>query len=198
MVFFYCKNRDSTKNTFDSVVRSLIAQLLQLNPIIFLDYLYETAITSCQRHPNGFNTYATIFENISKSHNHLFIGIDGLDECEEEERRLILSLIGHISKVSKIQTKTKVFIASQRMKDIEHSLVSATRFDIRHYHVKQDIQNYIFIRSSQLSKKFRFNSEKTKSVIADISSRPKGKISNAISGAFFDLTPSKGCFFLRG
>lgn len=176
VIFFYCKNRDSTKNTFDSVARSLIAQLLQLNAIIFLDYLYEIAITSGQRHPSGFNAYTGIFENISTSHSHLFIGIDGLDECEEEERRLILSLLEHILKACKTQTNIKIFLGSQRMRDLETSLASATRFNIKDYHIQQDIQSYVLTRSLQLSKKFKFSPEKKESILTEISSRPKGKI----------------------
>lgn len=176
MVFFYCKNRDSTKNTFDSVARSLVAQLLQLNPLIFLDYLYETAIKSGQRHAGGFNVYASILENISTSHSHLFIGIDGLDECEEDERRSILSLVEHILKACKTQTNIKIFVASQRMKDLEYSLASATRFNIKDYHIRQDIQSYVLTRFLQLSKKFKFSPEENESILTEISSRPKGEI----------------------
>lgn len=174
VVYFYCKNRDPTKSSFHEVARSLIAQLLRLNPIS-LDYLYDLAVESGERHPSTFKTYQDILENISTTHNLLFIGIDGLDECEETERRSILSLMQHILKVSSHQANVKIFLTSQRVPDVELSLKSAIRFDIKHRHVKQDIQNYVHRRSSQLCKKFGYSLAKQKSLIKDISARPEGK-----------------------
>ena len=173
VVYFYCKNRDPTKRSFDEIARSLIAQLLHLNPIS-LGYLHDLAVESGERHPNTFKIYQDILENMSISHNRLFIGLDGLDECEEVDRRLILSLMGHVLRVSRSQANVKVFLTSQRVKYVQESLKSATRFDIKHHHVKQDIQNYVRARSLQLCEKFGYGLQKQKSLVAEISSKPGG------------------------
>ena len=174
VIYFYCKNRDPSKRSFDNIARSLIAQLLHLNPIS-LDYLHALAAESGERHPNNSKVYQDILENMSISHNRLFIGIDGLDECEEVDRGLILSLMGHVLKVSSSQANVKVFLTSQRVKDVQESLKSAIRFDIKHHHVKQDIQSYVRARSLQLCKKYGYGPEKQKALTAEISSRPNGK-----------------------
>ena len=175
VVYFYCKNRDPSKRSFDAVARSLIAQILQLNPVS-LDYLHETAVRSGEQHPSTFKSYQDILENISITHNLLFIGVDGLDECEEADRRLILSLMEHVLRISKAQANVKIFFASQRIKDVQESLKFAIRLDVKHHHVKQDIQNYVHARSAQLCKKFRYGFEKQKSLVREISSKPNGEL----------------------
>ena len=173
VVFFYCRNRDPLKITFKAVARGLIAQLVKLNQVS-LDYLYQTAVESGERSPSTFKTYLDILENISATHDLFFVGIDGLDECEQEDRRLILSMIEYLSKGTSPQADIKFFLTSQRVKDLDDSLRSVTRLDIKHHHVKQDIQNYVHTRSCQLFQKFPLRQEKQRAITMDICSRPKG------------------------
>lgn len=174
IIFFYCKNRDPLKKTLDGIARSLIAQLLRLNPVS-LDYLYEIAIDTGERHPSTFKTYRSILEHITSTHEFLFIGIDGLDECEKEDRALILSLLDHVLEVSSPQAKIKIFLTSQRMNDLETLLKPALRFDIKPHHVKQDIENYVHKRSLQLCNKFGLGPDKESSITAEISNRSEGQ-----------------------
>lgn len=173
VIFFYCKNRDPLKNTFDGVARSLITQLLRLNPVS-LGYLHETAVNSGERHPSTFKTYGSILEHMTSTHDSLFIGIDGLDECEKEDRCLILSLLAHVLKVSSPQAKIKIFLTSQRMNDLENSLKSAIRFEIKNHHVKQDIEYFVHKRALQLCDKFSLSLGKKNSITARISNRSEG------------------------
>ena len=155
------------------MARSLIAQLLHLNPVS-LDYLHEVAVGSGERHPTIFKTYHDILENLATTHNLLFIGIDGLDECEGVDRQLILNLMHKILKASSSTANVKVFLTSQRMNDINESLRSAVRFDIKHSHVSQDIQNYVHTRSSDLCRKFGYGPEKQTILTSGILSKPDG------------------------
>lgn len=173
VIYFYCKNRDPSKRTFDAIARSLIAQLLQLNPVA-LDYLHQVAFDSGERHPSTFKTYGDILEHLTSAHDLLFIGVDGLDECEKDDRRFILSLLDHVLKVSNSKAKIKVFLTSQRMNDLEHLLKPALRFDIKHHHVKQDIQNYVNRRGLQLCNKFGLGTAKQSCITAEISNRSEG------------------------
>lgn len=173
VIFFYCKNRDPLKNTFHAIARSLITQLLRLNPVS-LDHVHETAVNSGERHPSTFKTYRSILEHITSIHGSLFIGIDGLDECEKDDRCRILSLLDHVLKASSPEAKIKIFLTSQRMNDLENSLKSAIRFDIKHHHVKQDIEHFVDKRALQLCDKFSLSLEKKNSITARISNRSEG------------------------
>ena len=174
VVFFYCKSTDPSRKTFDGIARSLIAQILQLNPNC-LGYLYDKVIGSGERHPSTTETYREILKTIAVNHNLLFVGVDGLDECEEPERRLILSVIETLLKVSDEGRNVKFFLTSRKEKDIERSLRSAIHLDIKPHHLEKDIRAYVEARSLKLSEKFEFSSEKEKCITAGISSRPKGR-----------------------
>lgn len=106
VIFFYCKNGDPLKRTFDGIARSLIAHLLHQNPVS-LDYFFETAVESGKRHPSTFKTYKDIFAHIAGAPDFLLIGIDGLDVCEKDDRCFILSLLKHVLKACSPPAKLK-------------------------------------------------------------------------------------------
>lgn len=139
-----------------------------------MDYLYEIAVESGKRHPNTFKTYRDILEHITGAHDCLFIGIDGLDECEKEDRGFILSLLDHVLKASSPQAKIQILLTSQRMSDLQKLLKSALRFDIKPQHVKQDIESYVKRRALKLGDQFGFGHEKQSSITADVSNRSEG------------------------
>lgn len=174
VVFFYCKDRDPLKKTLDGVARSLIQQLLQLNPVS-LDFLYEVAVISGEKHPSSFGTYKNILKHIASAHDQLYIGIDGLDECEQEDRRLILLLLRHILDESSSYANIKIFLASRWMKEIEEPLKSVLRFNIKGQHIRHDIRDYVHIRTHRLGEKFGLNVEKQRSISTEICHRSEGK-----------------------
>lgn len=139
-----------------------------------MDYLYEIAVDSGKRHPSTFKTYRDILEHITGAHDCLFIGIDGLDECEKEDRGFILSLLDHVLKAPSPQAKIRIFLTSQRMSDLQKLLKSALRFDIKPQHIQQDIENYVKRRALRLCNEFGFGHEKERSITADVSNRSEG------------------------
>ncbi|KAL2041207.1 hypothetical protein N7G274_006152 [Stereocaulon virgatum] len=48
VIYFYCKEKDPVRDNFVDVARSLIAQILELNPIC-IHYLYDKALNSVER-----------------------------------------------------------------------------------------------------------------------------------------------------
>lgn len=174
MVFFYCKNTEPSRRTFAAIARSVLAQLLKLNPSC-LDYLYDKAVSSGSRLSNTTATYRELVETIAMNHEYLIIGIDGLDECEESERRNIMLMIENILRVSHKEQNVKFFLTSRTEKDIKLSLSSAIRLNVEPQHIERDIQTYIRVRCSELAKKFTLNSGKERDIISRISSRPEGK-----------------------
>jgi len=101
-----------------------------------------------------------MLEDLATNHDLLFIGIDALDECDLHERRWVLSLIGTITKKSKAEQSVRFFLTSRKEQDIERSLNSAIRFNIKAHHLERDIQSYISTQASKLGKKFEFTRER--------------------------------------
>ena len=115
-----------------------------------------------------------MLEKVALHHELLFIGIDGLDECQETERRQTLLMIHNLLKASKTKRNIRVFLTSRKEKDIGISLRSASRLDIRPYHLEKDITYYVRVRTLELSKKFAIALERQRAIIADIARRSQG------------------------
>jgi hypothetical protein len=137
-------------------------------------------VASGERRPRTPKLFQEILEEICLNHDLLFICLDGLDECEVHERNLALSLIGTIAKTSKTEQNVRFFITSRKEKDIERSLSSAIRLNIKAQHVESDILCYIQTQASKLRQLFAFTAEKERSVVAEIASRPQGNYSGLV------------------
>lgn len=72
------------------------------------------------------------------------------------------------------------------MNDLENSLKAAVRFDIKSYHIKQDIESYVCRRAIQLGDKFELGHEKECSITAEVSNRSEGN--HLLFGRYSTLT----------
>lgn len=140
-----------------------------------LDFLYEVAVTSGEEHPSSFGTDKDILKHISSAHDQLYIGIDGLDECEQEDQRLILQLLRQILDESFPHANIRIFLASRWMKEIVDSLNCVLRFKIKDQHIRDDIRDYVHIRTGRLGEKFGLNLERQKAISTEICHRSQGE-----------------------
>ena len=115
-----------------------------------------------------------MLEKVALHHEQLFIGIDGLDECQEPERRQTFSMIHNLLKASKLKRSIRIFLTSRKEKDIVISLRSASRLDMRPYHLEKDIRDYVRLRVLDLSEKFSLAPERQRTITADIARRSHG------------------------
>ncbi|KAL9136526.1 MAG: hypothetical protein Q9175_002271 [Cornicularia normoerica] len=174
VIYFYCRYDDPLRKNFNDIVRCLIAQLLALNPTCS-QYLYDQIINSVDRRPDSANGLcAEMFEKVALHHEHLFIGIDGLDECQEPERRQTLLMIHNLLKGSKTKRNIRIFLTSRKERDISVSLRSAIQLEIRPYHLEKDIKGYVTARALDLSKKFSITLERQGTIVADVTGRSQG------------------------
>jgi hypothetical protein len=130
---------------------------------------------SSERYLNSPRLLHEILEELCKSHDLLFICIDGLDECEQNERGRILSLIGSISKASRTEQGVRFFLTSRKENDIEKSLGTAIRLNIKSHHVESDILSYIKTQTAKLREVFRFSLAREQEILDKLSNRPQGK-----------------------
>lgn len=86
-----------------------------------------------------------------------FLVIDGLDECDDTERRLILDFLSEVINLcdSKTPGKVRVLILSRDEPDIRRALAIATVIRIGRQDTLQDIESYIQYHASQVQQKFK-------------------------------------------
>ncbi len=174
VVYFYCKESDPSRRSFNEIARSLIGQLLALNPVC-LDYLYERTLKSGERIPTSTHLCKDIVKSLVANHEQLLIGIDGLDECEESERRHVLDLIHDILNSSSTKRNVRIFLTSRKEKDIGESFGSAIRLEIKPHHLERDIKHYLQVRVSELSKKFSLSMDEKERISEDVAKRSHGR-----------------------
>ena len=173
VVYFYCQYNDPQRATFNSIARGLVAQVLASNPIC-LEYLYEKAVGSGELSPSSVGLCTELLEQLATHHDQLLIGIDGLDECEESERRHILAMLHSILKATNATKNVKIFLTSRKEPDLKQSLRSTLQLEIKENHLKKDIASYVRQRVSELSAKFKLDVEYQICAAAEIVQRSHG------------------------
>ena len=173
-VYFYCKYNDPTKNNVNGIARSLLAQILALNPAC-LHYLYDKALSSGEPTLRSTKLCMQTLTKLAEYHDQLVIGIDGLDECEESEKRPTLALINSIVKATEATRNVRFFLTSRKESLIERSFRSAIGLEIRPHHVDRDIKTYVRVRTSELGQLFSMDAERQQWITAEVSQRSHGK-----------------------
>ncbi|KAI8934776.1 hypothetical protein NX059_008463 [Plenodomus lindquistii] len=90
VAFFYCRYLDPDRSTFLGVLRGILSQLL-LQDTGILDFLYEKACTSGPAFLSTESVAMDLAEISMKRFAKLYIVIDGIDECERDERKQIVA-----------------------------------------------------------------------------------------------------------
>lgn len=173
-VYFYCKNNDPLRSHFTDIVKSLISQILQLNPNC-LDFIYEAMLSHSDRLATNASKLLQILEQMLSNHDSLYIGIDGLDECSEKERKLLSGLLTVVSRANDAQGNIQLFVTSRQEKDLERSLKSAVKFNIQEKNLEADITAYVTCKMTQLCQMFPFTQEREQLIKKEICTRPKGE-----------------------
>ncbi|KAK3294357.1 uncharacterized protein B0H64DRAFT_324187 [Chaetomium fimeti] len=95
VVFFYCKHDEETRNTFLSVARSILSQLLSQNPRL-LSYLHQHASLSSDLSLTSMSLAKDMMRTALLSCERTYIVIDGLDECPGGDRVEISSFFRNL------------------------------------------------------------------------------------------------------
>ncbi|GAD93834.1 conserved hypothetical protein [Paecilomyces variotii No. 5] len=156
VAFWYCKYHDTSMETMAyRLVRTAIKQLCQKMSRIPSDILdfYHAAM----KHGQAFllDDCIELFFICTRYFNRAFLAIDGLDECNGKQCKLILNFIQQLSR-----SNVKVFLTSRWMRDIEKLCANnAMVFPITAWEVKDDIS--IFVKH-QVPEKLSIHSAETR------------------------------------
>ena len=142
--YFYCRLDDPEKNDCISIYRGLLSQLLnkcrELIPYCYDKYSSsgEVNLTSTALAEQILKLF---FEKIPKH----FIIVDGLDECNQPQRKLLLTFFN--SMVERCDErepgKLRVLFVSQNFPDIVKALPTATIVNLTQEDNKSDIKAYV-------------------------------------------------------
>ena len=97
LAYYFCDNRDKSRNTATALLRGLLLQLLRKRPILF-EHIEKDYVEMKDRLPELFNSIDglwRIFRTMLNDHNtgKIYILVDALDECERSSRQSFLTYL---------------------------------------------------------------------------------------------------------
>jgi hypothetical protein len=194
--YLYCKYNDHQRNNFTELTRSLIYQLISNNDICY-DYIYDLAANSVQITASKKQDLMAIMRNVLQCYDEVFIGIDGLDECEQGERGMMIKLFKELLKLPGSAVNLHIFVTSQAVLDIERFMASTpSHVKIEHKHVSDDIQCYVHERSADLAR-FDLTNDEMSDLNEKVSERSAGDYKMPFLSPC-SLKLGKACFSWRG
>ncbi|KAE9374277.1 hypothetical protein N431DRAFT_371745 [Stipitochalara longipes BDJ] len=160
--YFYCRLDDPEKNDCISIYRGLLSQLLnrcrEIIPYCYDKYLSsgEVNLTSTALAEQLLKLF---FEQIPKH----FIIVDGLDECNPAQRKLILTFFNAmVDRCDEREPgKLRVLFVSQNFSDISKALPTATVVNLTPEDNKNDIKAYIKDWSKKITRFYELTASQT-------------------------------------
>ena len=183
--YFYCKENDQQKNTCIAVFRGILSQLLtQSRDLItyFHEKFRSSGETPLTKQGLAEQLLRLCFERIKRQQ---FIIIDGLDECDFSQRKLLLSFFTTMVNACDEEHpgKLRVLFISQHYPDIEKALQSASApasiFRITENDNKSDIAAYVQSWCTQIQEKFELEVDKARDIQEATCVRSKGRFDNS-------------------
>jgi hypothetical protein len=160
--YFYCHDGDQTSNTAIGILKGLVDQLLDQHSDL-LPPCYSRRTSSGEPVLRSLHQAKTLFEDCCLAIPKLFVVVDGLDECEQGERKHTLDIFMDI--VSRHDThaqgKLRVLIVSQDYSDIRRGFHTTSNnkltprtIQLSDTDVEADISTYVRVWVDRIALRF--------------------------------------------
>ncbi|EMD69111.1 hypothetical protein COCSADRAFT_130498 [Bipolaris sorokiniana ND90Pr] len=161
VAFFYCRYLDSERDTFLAVARGILSQLLSHDDAL-LSYLYEKASTSGQVTLSLEATARELLETSLKAFEKLYIVVDGIDECEGDQRQQIVSFFQDTwdSLPPADMDSLRCMFVSQDDNIARKHFASMSSLKITENHTREDIVEFVAGRSMTIKVKFDLTADR--------------------------------------
>lgn len=179
ILFFYNKYGDAKRNTFIGVMRSLLAQMLKMRPIL-LPYMFEESSRSGTSSLEDEGLAKALFQVALQTFDHLFVVLDGLDECLKGEKKLITTFFRTLVELpnSNAPVALRCCFFSQDDNDTSELLKGIPAFTVMSDHNSEDICAYCKLRAQKIQKEFGYPEDKALEIAQKVATRADGMIVN--------------------
>jgi hypothetical protein len=173
--YFYCQEDDPEKNDCISIFRGLLSQLLN-HCRELIPYCYEKYLSSGELNLTSPALAERLLKLFLEKIPKQFIIIDGLDECNPAQRKLVLSFF--TSMVDRCDErepgKLRVLFVSQDFHDIGKALQTADVMKLTPEDNENDIKAYVHDWSKRIREKYLLNDEQIEFIQESTLIRSKG------------------------
>lgn len=175
VAFFYCKHGEETRNSFLSVARSILAQVLDQNPHL-LPYFHERASISSDVLLTSTEVAKEMIQTALSSCEKTYVIIDGLDECGRGDRREITSWFQTVVEalpVTEMDSIRCLFVGQDDEVDLDgfRNLPTIKITDEN----RDDLKDFATVWHQRIENKFGTLQSKNYNISNIISARAQGK-----------------------
>jgi hypothetical protein len=177
VIYFYCRYRDCDRSTFLGVARGLLSQLLSQDDAL-LDFIHDKASKSGQATLSTESIAIDLLGTSIKNCDKLYVVIDGLDECERDERKKIVAFFENTwNSLPQIeQDSLRCLFLSQDDGAARKDFASMSFIKITQDHTKRDIQAYTLARSLEIQAKLSLSPDLQQNVQRLVADKAEGKL----------------------
>lgn len=175
VLFFYCKQNVPEHNTFLAIARSFILQLLNQDRSLLL-YLHRKHCDSNEAVLSSIPLIQEILKFLLSSCKSAYIIIDGLDECERQERKIITRWFRHLieSLPEHAPDRLRCLYISQDDRIGVKDLQGLAKIIIEPRDNKQDVIVYSRVQAEELGRKFEFSEDESSRIAVAVADSAKG------------------------
>ena len=174
VLFFYCKHLDNRRNTFLALARSILTQLLRQNAGL-VPYFYDKSIGSGQTSLDSNQLCKELLEVAIRSCSKTYIIIDGVDECDMKERKVIISLFTSLVDTQTQPGNIRSLFVSQDENDIKKLLETASVIRVSSDDNKADIERFAGKWAFKIIQKFELAKEVQDFITNSVTNKSDGK-----------------------
>jgi len=174
--YFFCKYRNERQNTFLAIAKGILAQILQQNRELLVPFLYEEM---CTRGGPTLRTKALakdLLETSLKICDKVYLIIDGVDECDRDERKVIASWFCELVESLPVNQAGKIrcLFVSQDDGCAKRDFSEVSSLKITTADNSHDIRTYCVARGLELQRRFKLTDERMNEIVDQIVQRADG------------------------
>ena len=174
-IFFYCKHDDPEKKNCNSILKSLLSQLVtQCRDLV--PHFYDKYLASGELTLNSAKLIKQLLELCCDSLAKQYIIIDGLDECSKAERNLVMSFFNSLvdRHDTKAPGKTRILFVSQDEFDIEKGLSTAAVIRLNPTDNESDIRWFVRESCMEIQTTYELDNLQVADIMESTCVRAKG------------------------
>ncbi|VBB81748.1 Putative protein of unknown function [Podospora comata] len=166
VLYFFCKHGDNERDNFVSIARSLLSQLLPYNRDILLPYYHDKYQSSTEAVLGTRSIIEDLLKVSIQNSPHVYIILDGIDECPRKERDIIASWFRELVEdlPQSNPTQIRCLFVSQEDGVARKDFAGVSVIKIRSQDNLRDIEQYSAKWAIDIQKKFELPDTKRESI----------------------------------
>ncbi len=177
MLYFYCKYHDAQKRTMTAILRELLLQCLPHDAAV-LPYLYAQCAASAEAKLESPAALKELFQTVLRGATQVAIVVDGLDECDEAERKQTLAFLRPLLDDANRDSpgSVRALFTSQDVADMRRHLRQAEVLVLTAQDNAEDIRAYTEYWAARIQARFNLPGDEVRRITEHVTETAKGKI----------------------